>query len=303
MLYKRRVLAFKVEVTPGTAETLTTTECVFCFDPVMQGDIPQTDRVATGSLSRLASVPGARKGTITFDIEMANSGIDATTDPKWAGLLTACGMKLTAGVYTFTSDTANYKTLTIGLYEDGLWKLMTGAMGTWSLEAENGKPGMIKFSFDGIWQPPTDAAMLALPSYSVVPPRFAAATFSIGAITPKISKLSLESGNTIKLVEDITKISGYNRAVVTDRKVGGKIDPESLLVAGWDVFGQWISGLEAALTLTVGTAGGGQISITGAKAQISNVQEAQRELLVTNDIDYQMNATSAGDDELSISFL
>lgn len=302
MLYKRRVLAFKIEVTPGTAESLADADAVFCFDPVMQGDIPQKDRVATGSLSRLASVPGPRKGTITFDIELAGSGVDAITDPKWATLLQACGMKTAAGVYTFTSNTADYKTITLGLYEDGVFKLMSGAMGTWSLEAENGRPGMIRFSFEGIWNAPTDASMLALPSYAVVPPRFAAATFTLGAETPKISRISLESGNTIKLVEDITKASAYNRAVVTDRKVGGRIDPEAETIAAWDVWGQWIAGTEAALTLQIGSVAGNIINFTANKCQISNAQEAERELLVTTDIDYQLNATSAGDDELSVSF-
>src|SRR5437867_147181 len=113
ILYKRRVLAAKQESTPGTAESLTNTEAIFVFDPSIQADIPPATRNATGSLSQLVAVPGPRKSTMKFSVELAGSG-SAGTDPTWASVLLAgCGMTSASHVYTFTSDPSNYKTLTL----------------------------------------------------------------------------------------------------------------------------------------------------------------------------------------------
>lgn len=300
LLKKRRVLAFKTEVTPGTAESLTTGETMFCFDPIIQGDIPMADRNATGSLSRLTSVPGARGGKITFSVELAGSG--ATGLPKWSTLLPFCGMTLTTATYAPTSNPASYSTATMAIYNGGIKKVLTGCMGTWSLEGTYGKPVMMKFEFTGIWQAPTDVTMLALPTYTIVPPKLASATFTFGAFTPKISKISLAQNNTLKLIEDITAVSAYNRAIVTDRNYKGQIDPQEELIGTWDAYGLWIAGTEAALSLVVGSASNNTITISAPHIQHTNVQEADRDQLVTNDIDFQCNSTYAGDTEVTIAF-
>jgi hypothetical protein len=301
LIKQRRVLAFKVETTPGTAETLTNTEAVYCTDPVMQADIPMFDRAATGALGRLASVPGARRGKITFNIEVAGDGTDNT--PHWATLLTACGFTASSGVYTPTSTFTSMNTVTIGLYEQGIFKLMTGAMGNVSFEAKTGEPLMAKFEFEGIWNAPTDASTLSLPAIPITPPRVAAATLTIGGATPAgVASVSLNMGNAIKLCEDITKVSGYSRAVITDRVVSGKIDPEHQLVATSDVFGSWLAGTEAALNFVVGSATHNTITFAGAKCQYHNVQEGERDGIVTAELDFNLNASSAGSDELTITF-
>jgi hypothetical protein len=299
LLYKRRVFAFALETTPGTAVSLTGDTC-FCFDPVVQAEIPMHDRVATGSMSQLTAVPGARKGKITFSVELAGGG--TSVPPAWAPLLTCCGMSASSNVYSFTSNTANYHTATIGLYEDGRFKTLAGCMGTWSLEAEYGKPVMVKFEFSGVWVAPIDTALPSLPSYSVIPPRFASATFTVASFTPKISKLSLEAGNTVALIEDITQVAAYSRAIVTNRNVKGKLDPLGELVGTYDCYGQWIAGTTAALSLVVGSVSDNTITIAAPYVQIANVQEAQRNDLVTEDQDFICTSASTGDGELTITF-
>lgn len=302
LLKKRRVLAFKLEATKGTAESLGADDCIYVVDPEIQAEIPMADRFATGSRSRLASVPGTRSGRVSFGVEVAASGASNASTPAWAELFLACGMSQTGDAFTFTSDSSDYETVTIGLYEDGVVKTLAGAMGTWTIDAEVGRPAMVRFEFTGCWVAPADSAMLALPSHSVVPPRFASATLSLGSESPRISRLSLAANNNVHLIEDVTKATGYAFALVTDRNVTGQMDPEATTVASWDVFGDWIAGTTGALSCQIGTDPGNRVTLAGPRCQNINLQESDRGLMVTHDLDFQLNATSAGDNELTITF-
>jgi hypothetical protein len=119
ILKRRRVLAAKIEVTSGTAETLTSAEGVFnAYDVMIQLDIDMESREGQGSFGTLAAVPGGYKGKATFKTDCGWDG--SVTEPTWADtFLPACGW-VKAGGNTFTPRSegpgANVKTLTIGCY-------------------------------------------------------------------------------------------------------------------------------------------------------------------------------------------
>lgn len=299
LLHKRRVMAFADEVTPGTAVSLTSATC-FCFDPTIQAEIPMHKRVATGSLSQLPAIPGGYRAKLTFSVELCGGG--SSVPPVWAELLAYCGMTVSSNVWSFTSSTASYKTATIGIYEDGRFKTMKGCMGTWSLEGKAGEPLMVKFEFTGVWIGPTDAALPALPAFAVIPPRFASATLTVGSYQPKVSKFSLEAGNTVALIEDVSSVAAYSRAIVVDRNCKGKMDPLAELIATYDAYGLWIAGTTAALSVVVGSVTDNTITIAAPYLQKENIQEGNRNDMTTDDWDFICASTSAGDLELSITF-
>lgn len=311
IIKNRRVIAVAQETTPGTAVSLTSTNAMFCFDPIMQLDIPFDDRAATGTLGNLEKEPGPRSAKLTFSLELAGSGSGTTIEPAWAAiLLPACGWTGTTHVYSPTSNPGSFKTLTIAVYETGptnaVIKKMVGAMGTFSFSAENGKRVMINFEFTGVWVPAVDGTMLTLPTFPPLPPRFAGATFTLtpsggSAFTPKITKFSLDVGNTIALVGDITQASGYAYAVVTERMMKGKIDPMAEQIAASDVWGQLIAPTTSAMALSIGSVAGNTVAIAAPAFQFTNAQEADRDKLVTTDLDYFL-AVVAGDDEASITW-
>jgi hypothetical protein len=299
ILRLRRVFAFAIESTAGTPVALTG-DTFFCFDAVMTPEISMHDRQATGSLSKLASIPAGRKAKFTFSVELAGGG--STTLPAWNAINSCCGLLTTGSVLTCTSSTANYSTCTIGLYEDGRFKTMSGCMGKWSLEGEYGKPLMIKYEFEGVWQGVTTVAMPALPAFTTSPPRFAGATLTLGSYTPQISKFSLDSGNKITVVEDVTQASAYSRAIVVDRNVKGKMDPIAVTPATYDFYGLWQSGTSAALSLTVGSVTDNTIAISIPYCQTTNVTDTNREDLVVDDLDFMATVSTTADTELSITF-
>ena len=154
MLKRRRVMAAKTEVTPGTAVSLANADGAFnAYDVMIQATIDVEEREAQGAFNRLSGVPGARTGTVTFRTDLGWDG--TATLPTWATiLLPACGWVNSAGTLTPRSEApgTNVKTLTLGVYEDGVLKTLAGAAGTFVLNCPTGKMAFIEWTFTGVWQ-------------------------------------------------------------------------------------------------------------------------------------------------------
>lgn len=299
LLHRKRVLGAKIESVPGTPESLTATNGSFdVFDVTVEPDVPMTELLAQNSLSRLPSVPGARSGKVNFSLYVTGGA----TAPSWATtFLPSCGFVQATNTFSLTSVSANYKTLTMGVYVDGVFYSLAGAMGTVGFEGENGKPLKANFSYTGVWQPVSDAANIS-PTYpGVVAPRLASASLSLGTYSPSVAKLTLDLNNEIHLLESINTISGYSYAVVVNRNVTGTLDAEAVRVGTSDVWGQWLSGTEQAMSFSLGTTGN-QVSFAMPKSQYTALKEGNRGDISTTDTTYQANRSAADDDELTITF-
>lgn len=307
-LKRKRQLAAKIEGTSGTAESLAAADAAFnVMNLTWTEDIPMNERMAMESLGQLAAVPGQWAAKVSFDVELAGTGSE-TPVPDWASVfLPACGMKLDTATFAFSSVTTDLKTITIGVYEDGVIKMVRGAAGTFTIDAEAGKFGTIHFDFTGVYDGIEDGSNIATVVYpNVVPPRVACSTITVGSVTPIISKISLASNNTVQLRQDISQCEALIAALITDRKPGGSLDPEQKLVATQDWWGNQTTGTEAALSLVLGTTGGNTITIAAPKLQVRTVGEADRNGIITLPISFQLNV-DVGDDapydnELTITF-
>lgn len=94
LLSRRAVIAAKVELAEGTAETLTVSEAaVLVYDPKFDTNIDRFDRnPARATLSKLASVIGKQAAQLTFKTEVKGSGTIGTA-PAWAPMLRGAGFK------------------------------------------------------------------------------------------------------------------------------------------------------------------------------------------------------------------
>ncbi|HUT61485.1 MAG TPA: hypothetical protein VNA25_26860, partial [Phycisphaerae bacterium] len=100
---------------------------------------------------------------------------------------------------------------------------------------------------------------------------------------------------------------GYRSAAITMRRITGTMDPESDLVGAGtnDPYTLWLAQSEPALSIEIpdGSADGNRILVDAGNLQITNVQEADREDLQTDEVSFVLNRVlAAGDDELSIQF-
>ena len=300
LLQRKRVLAAKVETTIGTAESLTASEGVFnAYNVIAQANITAEEREGQGAFNRLSSVTGMRTGTISFRTDLS---YDGSTVPTWASvLLPMCGWVNATGTFTPRTEApgSNVKTGTIGVFMDGMLKRIAGAVGDFSIVFPSGRMAYIDWTFTGVWQAPTDTAIIA-PTYPTDPTlRAASMTTSWNATTLCFEQITVASNNEIVARECTTSAAGVTNYMIADRRPTITGNPETELVATQDRFGQWIGHTEGALSIAISNA----ITISASKAQIINIQEGNRNRIVIDEIEWQCNKNgTTNDSELSIVF-
>lgn len=240
-------------------------------------------------------------GTATFRTDIA---IGASM-PSWASvLLPGCGWVESATVFTPRSEApgSNVKTLTIGVYEDGKFKSLAGAVGTGQMVFPTGRMAYIDWTFTGVWQDVTDTSIIA-PTYPTdLPLRAANGTVTYASVAQKVESLTIDFGNEVVMREDPAKEAGYVSALVTNRQPVITANPEAQLVATEDTYGDWTSQSEGAFAYTLSGPSSSSIAISAPKAQIFNAQEGDRNRLQTNDITWNCNKNGGtNDQELSIT--
>lgn len=309
-LHKRlQTMAAKIETTVGTAETLAASEGVYnAYDLKIDADIPMEDREAQGSFNYLSSVPGPRKGTMSFKTDMA---WDGSALPTWASVLfPACGFVATAQVFTPRSESlgSNVKSATIGIFENGRYKKMAGAVGTFKIVCPAGKMVMIEWGFQGVWQAPTDSALIA-PTYpTALPMRFGSATITYNSVAQIVENVTYDAGNEIIMRESAATAGGYISGLIVSRKPKITANPESVLVATQDVYGIWLAQTEYVFSCAIdgptGLVTNGSVTISAPKAQITSIKSGDRNKLLVEEIEWSCNKNGATkDEETSITFV
>ncbi len=304
LIFKKSVLAAKIETTTGTAISVSGSDATFnVYNLSAQPNINMTRRQGQGSFGRIKGVQEARAGTFSFDLD----AIGGVSSPAWIStFMPACGWVDTAGTLspktTLPTDGGPVHTLTLAAYEDGIKKILHGAMGKWSIEIVPGKCSMVHFEFQGIWDTVADVAILA-PTYdTTLPPRVASGALTFGSYAPSFSRMMIDSGNTVYLRPVISTLSGIAYACVSDRLPTLSIDPEADTVANRDTYGIWDALTTAAMSVSWGTTGN-KLTIAAPVAQIVNVQEGDRSGLRIDNVSYEcLKSANAGDDELTVKY-
>jgi hypothetical protein len=300
-LYKRKkTLAAKVEGTPGTAEALTNAEGAFnAYDIMLQPSISFEDREGSGSFNYLTAISQARSATITFKTDVAWDGT-ATEPSIFTVLMPACGWTETTNVWKPRSEApgTNVKTLTMGTYVDGVLKTIKGAVGTYVITLTTGGMITIEWTFTGVYVEPTDVAIIA-PTYPTESPlRFAAATAcSFNSVALKVQKITIDAGNEVALLEDPTDASGFIHAIITNRRPTITANPESILVATQNRHNIWTTSTPYTIQITLDGPSTSTLGITAPKAQIINIQEADRNRIVTDEIEFLCTKNGATQNE------
>lgn len=303
LLRRKRVLAAKIETTVGTAISLGTADAAFnVFNTVFQDSTEYLRREGQSSFASIGGSIGARMGTVTFETDLLTK---VTTHPEWAlAFLPACGYVATSNVYTPRTEApgSNVKTLTIGGFQDGVYKQLSGCMGNGVWTFESGKPGRIAWTFSGVWTDPTDVAIIA-PTYPTTQPvRFVSSALAVGSYAPKISTLTFDMGNQVVMREDSSTASGYRSAIITGRQPTITIDPESELIATLPWFTDFANRTQRAISWALSESNLG-VSFSAPACQLQTPQEGNRNDLETHEVTFECNrSAAAGDDEMSITF-
>lgn len=305
-LKRNTVFAAKVEGTIGSAETLTAAEGVFnCYDLMIQPTIQMETRESQGCFAHLSSVPGGRMGVATFKTDLGWDG--TATEPKWMSVLgPACGLVEATNVWTPRSEApgSNVKTVTIGAYVDGERRQIVGAVGNVKFVLPTGRMAYAEWTFTGCWVAPATVANLA-PTYPTdLPLRFAsvaALTFSSQALITE--SITIDLGNEVVMRESAATASGYISGIITNRRPTVTANPETILIATQDRPGMWLAMTEGALQITLDGPLATTLAFSAPKAQIVNIQQGDRNRIVTDEIEWQLNRdASVVDTEFAITF-
>lgn len=297
LLFRKRIIKVGVEDTKGTKVAGDTAGLI--FEHLIQPTAPFEPRRGGGTHigNNEPGTLGEKSGTLNFTAELRSNG-SGEIDPFLAALLQASCFKLN-GSWQPSSNLSDHKTLSFDVWEDGKKKGLAGAAGTWTINAPAGNVVTLNFEFTGRWIAPVDESMPGGYSPATTSPmKFADGTFSIGGSPKRISSAELTANNNVVMVADPNAVSGIAFYQVTDIDPVLKIDPEDELVNSEDYYAAWLAGTEAAVVLEAND-GTDKCTITLPKVQYREVQEAEREGMLTNDITAQCN-NDDGDDAVQI---
>jgi hypothetical protein len=305
LLKRKRVLAAKIEATPGTLDLFLASTQFNVYNLIAQQEIELESREAQGGFGMLNSVVGGYKGRITFSVDFSWDG--TATEPAWADtFLPACGWVKSGQVFTPRTEVpgSNVKTLSMAIYQDGVVKSMAGCAGTFTMNNPTGRTAVFNFDFQGLWQPPSDGTLGIAPIYPTAKGlRYASSTTTWAGTALCLENLTLDSGNTIIMKECASTVSGYDHAMITNRVVTVTGNPESKLVATQDRFGQHLAMTEDVLTWGLDGPTNSVATFSAPKAQIISITEADRNMLVTDEITWQCNRNGNNiDQEISLTF-
>lgn len=318
LLSNRCQVAIKKEAVPGTAETLAAANVVMTTElPVWTPDVSVKPRkVLSASLDERGVVPTTRAAKIDFKMALrgtTGAPVDPTNLSDYVVPFKGCGLDVVvsggAGSEICTStpgagSPANQCSLAI--YRDGKQYLVHGASGNLKITLVAATFVLLEFSFMGLYNTPTDVALLA-PTYpTVVEPVFKDGALTIlGFATPKAGTITLDLGNKIALRPSPNGPTGYFTAQITDREPVITIDPEEELAATKNWWNEFILGTTGSIDTGSFPSTGAQYNkfqITAPKCQYTKGSQSDRDGIAVTSLDVQPRAnTDGGNDAFSIT--
>lgn len=304
MLRRRRVLAAKVESTPGTAESLSASEAAFrAYDVKCDPTVSIDERERQGTLAQDSPQPGTRLGKMTFKTDFYWDG--TATLPSWATvLLPGCGYVNNSGTITPRSEGpgSNVKTLTLAAYIDGVVKKIAGAVGNFKIAFGAGKVIVIDWEFTGVYADPTDTALLS-PTYPTAPGlRYANATTQLNDVDLAPAMINFDAGNQIQMLESGATSQGYSYGVITSRKPKLSLDPLAVLVASQDRFAALKNATQWAWELDITGPSASTFTLDAPKAQVLNMPEGDRGGVITDQLELALCANTTADTDVQLIF-
>jgi len=310
---KQRILLAKEESTYGTDSSPSVSDnAIDAIDIKVNynGDVLERD-LNRASLSPNQALTGKRFVEVTFTCELKGSG-SLGTAPAIGDLLEACGFGevVSAGSsVTYTPASTGHKSVTLYVYdvqvESGNWRLhkITGARGTFNLVTEAGQIAKLEFTFRGLYAIPTDVSSPGSATYeATVPPVVCSSNFTLNSNSNLVvQSLNIDLANEVNEREDLNSSGCIAGFVIAGRKPAGTFNPEAVLLATYDFWGDWVGATEREMSIVVGSSSGNKITITAPKVTIDNIAQGDRNGILTHDIPFRL-AMDSGDDELEIKF-
>jgi hypothetical protein len=310
-----RVLAGKIESTPGTAETLADADFnVRVWEPTVGTlDVPMDmdpSKYSTGDFGLGEAIPGPTSAQVTFNCKAVNAS-GYTTEPNWIKFMKGCGVSgvtysggaTDQGIALFPSKYLAESSMTLGVYElergqspSGIHFEFAGAMGNATISVEGtGKPYMVNYEFTGALNDVDDIAEDDIPALTSpqtdIPDRFLNGSGTIDGTSVCISTIEFNIGNTISPVQCVGAQSGYEKFAITSQDPTITINPVLTRTTTFDFWDKFSNGTIQELWIETS-----QFKLHIPRAQITAASMEDDEGIVRTSLTYRaLRPSTAGD--------
>ena len=245
----------------------------------------------------------------TFSVELAGSGT-AGTAPQYGKALKACGLSETVAAgtsVTYAPVSSSFDSVTIHYNIDGVRHKVTGARGTFSLNASVGEIPTIDFTFTGIYVAPDDSSLPSVTYANQATPLIFkngnTDTFALLNYSGALQSISFDIGNSI-VYRDL--VGGSKEVLITDRGANGSVTIEAPTLAQKDYFAAALvdSGLgnNTNLTFQHGISAGNIVDFASTRVDIGDVSYGDQDGIAMLTIPYTAVPSTTGNDEFSLIY-
>lgn len=308
LLLRKQAILIESESTYGTDPVPTGADAVLVRNLNI---VPQQSEVVSRDLIR--PYLGASEQLLantrvecTFSVELAGSGT-AGTAPQYGKALQACGLSETiaAGTsVTYAPVSSNFGSVTIYYLIDGVRHKVTGARGTFSINANVGEIPSIDFTMTGIYNAPDDSALPSITYTDQATPLIFkdgnTDTFSFLSYSGCLQSVTMDIGNSIVYRE---LIGCTKEVLITDRAVTGEVSIEMVSIATKDYFTAALTDSTLGnLTFQHGTTAGNIVDFASTRIDIGDVSYGDQDGIAMLQIPYTAIPSTAGNDEISLVY-
>ena len=307
LLTRKRVILIEAESSYGSDPTPSATDVVLVRDlsiTPQSSDVVNRD-VVRPYLGASQQLLANTRVECTFSVELAGSGT-AGTAPRYGSALKACGFSetISSGTsVTYEPISASFSSVTIHYNVDGVRHVVTGCRGTFVINAAVGEIPSIDFTFTGIYNAPSDAALPSVTYGNQATPLIFkngnTTNFQLLSYAGALMNFSMDVGNSLVYRE---LVGGTKEVLLTDRAANGSVTIEAPLTGTKDYFAAALTDTTLGnLTVTHGTAAGNICRFTSTKVDIGDVNYGEADGVTMLEIPYTLVPSSAND-EMSLVF-
>ncbi len=308
LLLRKRLILIETESVYGTDPTPDGADAVLVRDlniTPQQSDVVSRDliRPYLGASEQLLA---NTRVECTFSVELAGSGT-AGTAPQYGKALQACGLSETVVAdtsVTYAPVSSSFGSVTIHYNIDGVRHKVTGARGTFVINANVGEIPTIDFTFTGIYNAPDDSALPSVTYANQATPLVFkngnTDTFELLSYAGCLQSVTFDVGNTLVYRE---LIGCTKEVLMTDRSSNGTVVLEAVTMATKDYFTAALTDSTLGnLTFQHGTTAGNIVDFASTRIDIGDVSYSDQDGIAMLNIPYTAIPSTAGNDEFSLVY-
>jgi hypothetical protein len=206
------------------------------------------------------------------------------------------------GGYEIKPISSSVPSLTMGLFEDGVRKVVKGCRGTVKFNFKIGEPAILEFSFKGVESGVADIPMLTGVTFDgTIPPVLLDAVMRCDGVSLNIGELEIDTANTLASKDKIDDAKGILSYMITGRDMQGSFNPEMVPVSTHDFYSKWFENVPMVLDLNYGQDDGNKFRFYAPAIVYNKVDDGDRDGIQLAQTSFDLTGSmEPGDDELTI---